>query len=294
MKQSNRLRIAMQKSGKLSEGSIDLMKKCGLSVLESKTQLLSRVQELPIDILLVRDNDIPSFVSEGVCDAGIVGENVYKEFILSSNYSKYSRIIEFLGFSRCRLSIAIPENIQYSTLSDLNGLKIATYYTGILKDFLESNNINAEIVKMQGSIEVAPHMNISDAICDIVCTGVSLESNGLKEILTLMKSQAILIGNTEINEDKQQILDKLLKRMKGVLSARESKYIMLNAYRKDLKAITRLLPGAESPTILQLEDQDKVAIHAVCLEPVFWETMEKLKQAGASSILVVPIEKMMS
>ncbi len=294
MKQ-NRLRIALQKSGKLSKDSFDLLRKCGLSIFESKRQLFCRIQELPIDLLLVRDDDIPAFVSENICDLGIVGENVFKETTFSEEKNIDLKTILPLGFSKCRLSLAIPDTMTFNSVKDLANMKIATSYPGILEQYLKSKNVEAEIVKMEGSVEVAPHLQISDVICDIVSTGSTLEANGLIETETILKSQALLIGReNNMSTEKKDIANKLIKRMKGVISARESKYVMLNAPKAKLEEITALLPGADSPTIMQLENPDKVAVHAVCSEPVFWETMEELKQAGATAILVMPIEKILS
>jgi ATP phosphoribosyltransferase len=291
---AERLRIAVQKSGKLSEGSLDLFRKCGLSISESNRQLLSRIQELPIDILFIRDDDIPYFVSEGVCDLGIVGENVYSESILTSAQSLDLKEVLKLGFSKCRLSIAFPKSVEYNNAKDLNGKKIATSYPKLINTFLQKEKINAEIIKMEGSVEVAPHLKIADCICDIVSTGATLEANGLIERIIVKNSQAILIGRkNHLSEMKIEIIDRLCKRINGVLAAKESKYVMLNAPKSNLTEITNLLPGADSPTVTPLDRDDKVAVHAVCSEPVFWETMEKLKTAGATAILVMPIEKML-
>ena len=288
-----RLRIAVQKSGRLSDDSFELLKKCGLKIIESKRQLLFRVRELPIDILTVRDDDIPGFVDEGVCDLGIIGKNTFQEVSLASKRDLNANTILSLGFSKCRLSIAIPDTMTFNSSKDLQGLSIATSYPALLQKYLTEQNVEAEIVKMEGSVEVAPHLEIADAICDIVSTGVTLQANGLVEAKVILQSEAILIGDKELGKEKEAIVSQLIKRITGVLSARESKYVMLNAPTDNLQKIIDLLPGADSPTIIALGNSGKSAVQAVCLEPVFWETMEKLKEAGATSILVVPIEKML-
>ena len=295
MKQpSNRLRIAIQQKGRLYEKCFDLLQKCGLTIDNSRRKLFSRIKELPIDILYVRDDDIPNFVANGVCDLGIVGENVFKEIHLEAKQELDLEIKFNLGFSKCRLSIAIPEAMEFTSPQNLSGLRIATTYSEILKQYLLQNNVSAEIIKMQGSVEVAPHLKIADLICDIVSSGATLEANGLKEVQTILESQAVLIGNANFSSpEKAEIADKLIKRIRGVLSAKTSKYVMLNAPVEQVEAVAKLLPGVDSPTIVPLENSSKVAIHAVCLEPIFWETMENLKALGCSSILVVPIEKML-
>ena len=290
-----RLRIAIQKSGRLHDQSAEVLRNCGIKFTVNKRSLISRSRNMPIDILLVRDDDIPTFVSEGVCDLGIVGENEYKETTLGNPDLGLS-VKTYLGFSRCDLSIAVPRKMKYEQISDIKSLKIATSYPNILSDYLKENNVEAEIVKMEGSVEVAPHLEIADLICDLVSTGSTLEANGLKEVETILKSQALLIerSSDDQNSDKQKIINKLMKRINGVIMARDSKYVMLNAPKDKIDEITKILPGADSPTIIPLGDGDKVAIHTVCSEPVFWETMESLKKQGATAILVVPIEKMLS
>ena len=288
-----RLRIAVQKSGRLSEDGFELLKKCGLNITESERRLLYRVSELPMDILTVRSNDIPGFVDEGVCDLGIIGKNTFQEVSLASGRKLNADVILPLGFSKCRLSIAIPDYMSFSSFKDLQGLSIATSYPALLRKYLVEQNVEAEIVKMEGSVEVAPHLEIADAICDIVSTGVTLQANGLIEAEVILKSEAILIGGESLGEEKERIVEQLVKRIIGVLSAKESKYVMLNAPTDNLQSIIDLLPGADLPTIIPLGSSDKSAVHVVCLEPVFWETMEKLKKVGATNILVVPIEKML-
>ena len=291
----DRLRLAMQRSGRLSDASFELLSKCGLHISRSRTELFCRIEELPIDLLLVRDDDIPGFVEEGVCDLGIVGENVVEEKRRAASDGFKTGTILPLGYARCRLVLAVQEGRKFDDLSDLKGLRIATTYPASLRAMLTAAKVEAEIVVMNGSVEVAPRLHIADAICDIVQTGATLEANGLKPVHTLLDSQALLIGRKDrLTGAKAEIAERLIKRIQGALKASEAKYIMLHAPRSALPAIARILPGAESPTVLPLESMpDKVAVHAVSRESVFWETMEQLKAAGASAILVLPIEKMM-
>jgi ATP phosphoribosyltransferase len=292
---ADRLRLAMQRSGRLSDASFELLSKCGLHISRSRTELFCRIEELPIDLLLVRDDDIPGFVEEGVCDLGIVGENVVEEKRRAASDGFKTATILPLGYARCRLVLAVQEGRAFRDLADLKGLRIATTYPATLKAMLTAAKVDAEIVVMNGSVEVAPRLHIADAICDIVQTGATLEANGLKPVHTLLDSQALLIGRKDrLNGGKSAIAERLIKRIQGALKASEAKYIMLHAPRSALPAIARILPGAESPTVLPLESMpDKVAVHAVSRESVFWETMEQLKAVGASAILVLPIEKMM-
>jgi ATP phosphoribosyltransferase len=291
----DRLRLAMQRSGRLSDASFELLSKCGLHISRSRTELFCRIEELPIDLLLVRDDDIPGFVEEGVCDLGIVGENVVEEKRRAASDGFKTGTILPLGYARCRLVLAVQEGRAFKDLNDLKGLRIATTYPASLKAMLTAAKVEAEIVVMNGSVEVAPRLHIADAICDIVQTGATLEANGLKPVHTLLDSQALLIGRKDrLTGAKAEIAERLIKRIQGALKASEAKYIMLHAPRSALPAIAKILPGAESPTVLPLESMpDKVAVHAVSRESVFWETMEQLKAAGASAILVLPIEKMM-
>ncbi|WP_424244525.1 ATP phosphoribosyltransferase [Elusimicrobium posterum] len=290
----NRLQIALQKSGRLSEKSFDLLKKCGLDIVESKRQLICRASELPVDILLLRDDDVPTFVSEGVCDVGIVGENVLTEQTYNTKEGENLRIVMPLGFSSCRLSLAMPKDKKYTGAEVLEGCKIATSYPNILQRFLDKNNVKATPVKMDGSVEIAPALGLGDAICDIVSSGATLEAHGLAEVEQIFFSQAVLIGRKNMPENKLAILERLLVRIKGVMAAAKSKYVMLNAPKDKVKEICALLPGSDSPTIIPLADEKKVAMHSVCSEPVFWETMEKIKAMGATNILIIPIEKMLA
>ncbi|HRX38307.1 MAG TPA: ATP phosphoribosyltransferase [Parvularculaceae bacterium] len=291
-----RLRIAIQKSGRLSDGSFELLKSCGLSISRGRDNLYGRVQELPIDVLLVRDDDIPEFVADGACDIGIVGENVAEEDRLAAKREEPAVVVMKLGFSRCRLMLAAPKEWAWDGPVLLEGKRIATSYPGLTSRFLESAGVKATTVMMNGSVEIAPRLRIADAVCDIVSTGATLDANGLKPVATVLESEAVLIRNVAtFSDEKQQVFDALLKRIEGVIASREAKYVMMNAPRSALEAITKVLPGAEAPTVLELAGaRDKVAIHAVCRESVFWTTLEQLKSLGASAILVLPIEKMMA
>lgn len=289
-----RIRVALQKSGRMAEDSLALLKNCGLHIARSRDELFCRIKELPIDVLLVRDDDIPSLVNSGICDLGIVGENVFEEE--RGKTEDFSAILlDRLGFSECRLAIAVPDTSAIRSVADLAGATIATTYPTLLKEFLARQKVEAKTLLMTGSVEVAPRLKIADAICDIVASGATIAANNLREIQIVLKSQALLIASAQrLSPEKDAIIQRLRARMQGVLKAEDSKYIMLHADRARLPEIVRLLPGAESPTILPLQgDEEKFAVHAVCRETVFWETMERLKAAGASAILVMPIEKMM-
>lgn len=292
---TKRLRIAIQKSGRLSDDSLALLKRAGCEIHENRSNLFFPVENLPIDLLLVRDDDISGFVSQGVADLGIVGLNEFNESKLSHD-NVAAQILMELGFSKCRLDIAVPDTMSINALSDIEGLTIATSYPATLRQFLDTNKISAEIVEMRGAIEVAPKLDVADIICDLVSTGTTLKANGLRSFKTVMTSQAVLLQTSgQICGEKQDIIDTLIRRFKGIKASRETKYVMLNAPRHALEEITKLLPGADSPTIIPLSDNsDMVAVHAVCRESVFWETLERLKAAGASSILIMPIEKMMA
>jgi ATP phosphoribosyltransferase len=290
---TDRIRIALQKSGRLADDSLALLRKCGLHIDKSKDQLFCRVKELPIDLLLVRDDDIPGFVSNGICDLGIVGENVYAEEKYEDAAACSAVVLERLGFSQCRLAIAVPEGGAIKTVADLAGATLATSYPNLLREFLKTQGIAAKTLLMTGSVEVAPRLKIADAICDIVASGATLAANNLRELTTVLKSEALLIRSARVLSDEQEaVVRRLLSRMRGAIMAEDSKYIMLNAPRAAVAAITALLPGCDAPTIMDLNREGMVAIHAVCKEAVFWETMEKLQQAGGSAILVLPIEKM--
>ncbi|MGV9005760.1 MAG: ATP phosphoribosyltransferase [Brevundimonas sp.] len=287
-----RLRIAVQKSGRLADRSLDLVRDAGLRVVKGNNDLLYRIENYPIDLLRVRDDDIPTFVADGVCDLGIVGENVLEE---ARNGGPTAEIIMPLGFGRCTLKLAVPPTLDYAGPASLEGLRIATSYPKILRRYLDDRKINADIVVMRGAVEVAPRLKLAAAICDLVSTGATLEANGLMARETVLQSEAVLIRAPQPPEPGlQHLLDSIIERMSGVVSSQGAKYVMLNAPRSALDAITAILPGAGAPTVMPLSGRDDaVAVHAVCQEAVFWETLEKLKAAGASAILVLPIEKMM-
>lgn len=294
MTETTRIKIAVQKSGRLNNDSIDLLIKCGLSIRLQPQALFCHVENFPIDILFIRDDDIPTLVMDQVCDLGIVGENILLE--KNSCQQKKLQTIRKLGFCRCRLSIALPVAKTFHTTNDLNGLKIATSYPNLLQTFLAENNIAAEIMKISGSVEIAPKLGMADAICDLVSTGRTLKENNLKEVEPIIQSEAVLIqAKRKSSPAIDELLMLLLSRIDSVLKAHESKYIMFHVPTAALSAIKTLLPGCETPTILLLQGvQDKVAVHVVSHEKIFWTTLEKLKEIGATSILVLPIEKMLN
>lgn len=291
----NRIRVAIQKSGRLSERSLDLLQNCGLRFARSKDKLYWYGKDFPVDLLLVRDDDIPRMLLDGVCELGIVGENIAEEEMLDSGESGGLEQLRKLSFGGCRLSLAIPEESDVKTAADLDGCRIATSYPALTSSLLAGRGINAETVKFSGSVEIAPGLGAADAISDLVSTGTTLRANHLVELETLFESTAALYGKRDqLTEQKQAMLDRLLSRLDGVLLAAESKYVMLHAPREAVDEITRMLPGAENPTLMNLEgDPGRVAMHAVCREAVFWEHLEALKGAGASAILVLPVEKML-
>ncbi|WP_298441625.1 ATP phosphoribosyltransferase [uncultured Ferrimonas sp.] len=296
--QNNRLRIAMQKSGRLSKETEALLKRCGLKLNFRDNRLISPVENLPIDILRVRDDDIPGLVMDGVVDLGFIGENVLEEERLErqalDQATQYS-VLRRMDFGGCRLSLAVPEEFDYNGPQDLQQSRIATSYPNLLRRYLTEQGVAFASCMLKGSVEVAPRAGLADAICDLVSTGATLEANGLKEVEVIFESKATLIqGPRPLSEEQQALVDKLLVRTNGVIQAKESKYIMLHAPKAQLQQIIDLLPGAEHPTILPLaEDNERVALHAVSSETLFWDTMEQLKALGASSILVLPIEKML-
>ena len=285
----NRLTIAIQKKGRLSDQSVNLIKKSGINFSSKGDNLLAKSNNFPIDILFVRSDDIPSLVSNGDADLAIVGENVLIEKSLFKK-TNIKKLIN-LGFSKCRLSLAVPKNIK---TKNIQNKKIATSYPNTVKKYLKDNNITASIVNINGSVELTPYIGMSDMICDLVSSGATLEANNLEEIEVILQSEAVLIKNNNLTSIKDKIAQKVINRMQGVVNATESKYVMLNADTSNVKDICKLLPGSESPTVIPLEDNNKVAIHALCQEPIFWETMEKLKSKGASSILVMPVEKILN
>jgi len=291
----SRLRVAIQKSGRLSEKSLDLLKSCGLSFARSKDKLFWYGRDFPVDVLLVRDDDIPRMLLDGVCDLGIVGENIAREVMLARDSETELNCLRKLGFGQCRLSIAVPEDLNITSIVELQGSRIATSYPALTLHLLEKQGVSTEIVELSGSVEIAPGLGTAEAISDLVSTGTTLRANHLRELDVLFESQAALYGRVnDISETKQQLLSRLLARLGGVMQARESKYVMLHAPREALEKITELLPGVEHPSVMPLEGSDRVAIHAVCGEAVFWEHLEALKAVGASAILVLPVEKMLA
>jgi ATP phosphoribosyltransferase len=290
---NTRLRIALQKSGKLSDGSIDLLNKCSFNIKPAKNHYLVKSDELNTDFLMVRDDDIPGFIDSGASDIGIAGENLFIEYQLDNPNSNIE-IISRLKFATCRLSIAVINNGSVKCLNDLNGKTIATSYPSTLKDFLHKNNINAKIIVMHGSVELAPKIGIADAICDLVSTGTTLKENGLLEMEVILRSEAVLVGRKGLSPDIKKRVDELIFRFQSVIKAKNSKYIMLHIDKANVAKLKNLLPGCEAPTTLALDGYpDKVAVHVVCEENVFWDTISKLKSIGATSILSVAIEKMM-
>jgi len=281
-----KLKIAIQKSGRLNEDSIRLLKEAGIEFNNGLNKLKAEAYNFPLEVFFLRDDDIPQYVEDGIADIGIVGENVLIE------KNKKVSIVDKLGFGKCRLSIAIPKNEKYKSIKDLEGKRIATSYSVILSKFLKKNKINAEIHEISGSVEIAPSIGLADAICDLVSSGSTLFTNGLKETEVILKSEAVLVSNNTLSKSKKEILDKLIFRINAVKKAKNNKYILLNAPNKNLDAICKILPGMKSPTILPLADKGWSSVHSVVNENEFWDIIEKLKAKGAQGILVVPIEKM--
>src|SRR3984885_14169665 len=274
------LKIAIQKSGRLNEDSIKLLKECGIELNNGNKQLKAVAYNFPVDVYFFRDDDIPQYVYDGVADIGIVGENVLLET------GKDIELAYRLGFGKCRLSIAVPKAMEYNSIKDLNGLKIATTYSNLLKQYLTANKVNADIHEISGSVEIAPGIGLADAICDLVSSGSTLFTNGLKEVEVILKSEAVLVANKNLSQENKNILDKLLLRINAVKTAKNNKYIVLNAPNDQLKNIASLLPGAKSPTIVPLAEAGWSSVHSVVNENDFWDIIEKLKQFGAEGILV--------
>jgi ATP phosphoribosyltransferase len=277
------LKIAIQKSGRLNEKSVELLKNCGLNFENYKSSLISQVSNFPLEILFLRDDDIPEYVQDGIADIGIVGENMIEETEVDVNY------LQRLGFGKCTLKIAVQNDSAIKTLADLNGKAIATSYPAILGKFLDKNDIKSDIRMISGSVEISPGLGLSDAIFDIVSTGGTLKSNGLKPFADVMQSEAILIGNK--NLENQDLIQELIERIQSVLRAKETKYVVLNVAKENLQKVVDLLPGVKSPSVVPLAEPDWVAVHTVIQERDFWEKISKLKQAGAQGIVVMPIEK---
>ena len=286
MNKETTLKIAIQKSGRLSDDSIALLKECGIDMRNVKDRLRTVSENFPIEVFFLRDDDIPEYVEEGVADLGIVGQNVLAE--------KNRKVItvEALGFGKCRLSIALPKAFNYEGPSSLEGKRIATSYPVIVGEYLKKNNINASVHEISGSVEIAPGIGLADVIVDLVSSGGTLFMNGLKEAEVILDSQAVLISNQQLNDEQKNILDKLLFRIRAVKKAKKNKYVLMNAPNEKLSAIISLLPGMKSPSVLPLAETGWSSIHSVLSEDEFWEKIEQLKNAGAEGILVVPIEKM--
>lgn len=282
----SKLKIAIQKSGRLSEKSLELLKECGIKFPNGGGKLIAESKNFPIEVLFLRDDDITKYVEQNVADIGIIGENVFIEANLAVN------VVEALGFGSCRLSLAVSKEVDYQGINYFEGKKIATSYPFILEKYLKEQGINATIEFISGSVEIAPSIGLANGVCDIVSSGSTLMSNGLKEVDKVMDSQAILISNKTLNLEKQALLDKLLFRIKSVLNAKERKYILLNAPNDKLDQIISILPGMKSPTILPLVDEGWSSLHSVIQEDQFWDIIDELKRLGAEGILVAPIEKM--
>lgn len=294
-----RIKIAIQKSGRLTEHSLELLEHCGLKYSRGRDQLIAFGENMPVDLLFVRDDDIPGLVRDDICDLGIAGLNIVEEkrlqFLNEGDEEPYTQICA-LDYGHCRLSFGYPEQDAVQAIADLNGKRIATSYPWIVGDFLTRQNIQADVSYFSGAVEIAPNLGRADVICDLVSSGTTMQANKIREGETILESECVLIKTpVDIPEAKLEWVNRLLQRIEGVMQVRESKYIMMHAPKDALADIAALLPGAESPTVLPLEGvEDRVAIHVVCRENVFWETLEALKVVGASSILVVPIEKMLA
>lgn len=281
------LRIAIQKSGRLQEDSLRLLKESGLS-FSNGTQLKTQVRNFPVELLFLRDDDIPQYVEDRVADAGIVGENVLLE------KQKQNELVKRLDFAKCRLSIAVPRTENYTGIQYLQGKNIATSYPVIVQEFLQKHNIQAGIHEISGSVEIAPGIGLADAICDIVSSGSTLLSNGLKEVEVVLQSEAVLIATPALEAAKKQILDQLIFRISAVQSAKSNKYILLNCPNTAIEKITQVIPGMKSPTIMPLSRPGWSSLHSVVDENDFWEKIDLLKSLGAEGILVIPIEKMIA
>ena len=282
----NRLRVAIQKSGRLYEESVQLLKECGIELRNVKDRLRTESDNFPLEVFFLRDDDIPQYVEDGVADIGIVGENVLYE------KNKKADIVEELGFGKCRLSIAIPRGQYYDGVSSLRGKRIATSYPFMVNSYLKQHNVEADIHEISGSVEIAPGIGLADVVADLVSSGSTLFMNGLKEVETIIQSQAVLVRNQSLNADQMEMLERLLFRIRSVKKAKRNKYVLLNAPNDKLAQIISLLPGMKSPTVLPLAESGWSSVHSVLNEDEFWEKIEKLKSAGAQGILVVPIEKM--
>jgi ATP phosphoribosyltransferase len=285
-KVDTKIRIAVQKSGRLYEDSVKLLKECGIDLRNVKDRLKTESDNFPLEVFFLRDDDIPQYVEDGVADIGIVGENVLFE------KNKQTTVVEELGFGKCRLSIAVPRSQEYAGVAALNGKRIATSYPFLVSSYLRQHNVEADIHEISGSVEIAPGIGLADVVADLVSSGSTLFMNGLKEVETILRSQAVLIRNSGLNAAQLALLDKLLFRIRAVKKAKRNKYIVLNAPNERISEITALLPGMKSPTVTPLAESGWSSVHSVLNEDEFWDKIEQLKAAGAQGILVIPIEKM--
>lgn len=298
MKGRDRLRIAIQKSGRLSEASIELLARAGLSFRMSRDRLFCFGESLPVDLLLVRDDDIPGLIEQGVCEAGVVGLNVAREHAIQASAGgqdeAYQELIA-MGFGGCRLSIAVPQEESWEGPQQLQGRRIATSYPALLGDYLARNGVQAEIVVLSGSVEIAPRLGTAEVICDLVSSGATLMANQLKEVAVILESQAVLIGTrATLADERRELMELLLRRLDGVLKVRQSKLLTLNATTQSLPTVLKLLPSSDPPTTLQIAGpSDRVALQVVCHQDISWHQLEELKRAGASHLLVTPVEKML-
>jgi ATP phosphoribosyltransferase len=282
----NKLKIAIQKSGRLYEESLQLLKDCGINISDGKDQLKVAAQNFPLEVLFLRNSDIPQYLEDGVADIAIVGENLLLET------EKNVETVYQLGFSKCRVSLAVPKEIEGNGLQYFNGKKIATSYPNTLQKFLKENNIQAEIHTISGSVEIAPNIGLADGICDIVSSGSTLFKNGLRETVTLLTSEAVLAKTSNLNDEKTELLERILFRIKAVLKAKNSKYILMNVPNEKIDLISKILPVLKSPTVIPLAEKGWSSIHSVIDQDRFWEVIDELKQNGAQDILIIPIDKM--
>jgi ATP phosphoribosyltransferase len=282
----NRLKIGIQKSGRLYEDSVQLLRECGIDLRNVKDRLRTESDNFPLEVFFLRDDDIPQYVEDGVADCGIVGENVLYE------KNRRVEVVEKLGFGKCRLSVAVPRSQLYEGVQDLQGKRIATSYPHLVTQFLAGHAVQAEIHEISGSVEIAPGIGLADVVADLVSSGSTLFMNGLREVETILQSQAVLVRNSHLGDEQQSLLNRLLFRIQAVKKAKRNKYVLLNAPNDKLKEIIAILPGMKSPTVLPLAESGWSSVHSVLSEDEFWDRIEKLKAAGAQGILVVPIEKM--
>jgi ATP phosphoribosyltransferase len=282
----SKLKIAIQKSGRLYDDSLQLLKDCGIFVNNGKDQLKVSVDSFPMEIMYLRNSDIPQYLEDGVVDIAIVGENLLAE------KQKNIQIVQYLGFSKCRVSLAVPKEVETDSLTYFQGKKIATSYPNTLKSFLKANNITADIHVISGSVEIAPNIGLADGICDIVSSGSTLFKNGLRETVTLLKSEAVLAKTPQLSQEKNAILEKFLFRIQAVLKAKKSKYILMNVPNEKIAEISNVLPVLKSPTVIPLAEKGWSSIHSVIDEERFWDVIDELKSNGAQDILIIPIDKM--